>query len=239
MTSRDSDERERQPHQGRWEEPPPGREHGLGRAGSDYGASQGRGRGGDYVGSGGEFGSRGDWGRSSSGVTGPASQQGAGMGGGSWGGAQGAAWSSGQQAGSPGGLPGGPYPGGPYASQGGYGTEAYGRGSPYGQGSQGQSVYGQVGHQVPPAVFQHDHDYHQWREEQMRNLDKEYETWRQDRYRKFADEFNTWRASRQSGRPDSSTGGNFGSSDATATPVAGAGDPGGTGGGSDPSSKSK
>lgn len=42
-----------------------------------------------------------------------------------------------------------------------------------------------------------DPDYHQWREEQIRNLDNDYESWRQERYSKFADEFNTWRSSRQ------------------------------------------
>lgn len=154
MASREYDERERQQHPGRWEDPTAGRAAG---------------RGGEYGVSAGEFGSRGDWSRSGPGGAAWGSQQGAGVGGGSWGGAQGAAWGSGQQGGG----------------------------------------------QAAPPAFLHDQDYHRWREEQMRMLDREYEIWRQDRYRKFADEFDSWRASRQSGRPGSSTGGNFGSSDAT------------------------
>jgi len=40
-------------------------------------------------------------------------------------------------------------------------------------------------------------DYHQWREEQLRNLDNDYETWRGERYKKFSEDFNTWRSSRE------------------------------------------
>jgi hypothetical protein len=42
-----------------------------------------------------------------------------------------------------------------------------------------------------------DPDYHQWREEQIRNLDNDYDTWRQERYSKFSEEFSTWRKNRQ------------------------------------------
>ena len=66
-----------------------------------------------------------------------------------------------------------------------------------------------------PGQHHHDPDYHQWREEQIRNLDNDYQSWRQDRYRKFSDEFNTWRASRSGGQGQNTvqgttTGGNFG-----------------------------
>jgi hypothetical protein len=41
-----------------------------------------------------------------------------------------------------------------------------------------------------------DPDYHQWRDEQLRNLDNDYQDWRKERYQKFSDEFATWRNSR-------------------------------------------
>lgn len=41
-----------------------------------------------------------------------------------------------------------------------------------------------------------DPDYHQWRNEQVRQLDSDYQSWRKDRYKKFADEFSSWRSSR-------------------------------------------
>ena len=38
--------------------------------------------------------------------------------------------------------------------------------------------------------------YHQWREEQARDLDDDYDDWRRDRYKKFSDEFDAWRRGR-------------------------------------------
>jgi len=48
----------------------------------------------------------------------------------------------------------------------------------------------------PRERLHHDPDYHQWRSEQLRNLDNDYQTWRSERYKKFSDEFNTWRSNR-------------------------------------------
>jgi hypothetical protein len=45
----------------------------------------------------------------------------------------------------------------------------------------------------------HDPDYHQWRSEQLRQLDRDYDEWRQHRYQRFASEFNDWRGSRNRG----------------------------------------
>ena len=44
--------------------------------------------------------------------------------------------------------------------------------------------------------MQHDPDYHQWRSEQMRNLDNDYNEWRRERYKKFSEDFDQWRSSR-------------------------------------------
>ena len=44
--------------------------------------------------------------------------------------------------------------------------------------------------------MQHDPDYHQWRSEQMRNLDNDYSEWRKERYKKFSEDFDQWRSSR-------------------------------------------
>jgi len=44
---------------------------------------------------------------------------------------------------------------------------------------------------------QHDADYHEWREQQLRALDDDYEAWRKERYQKFCDEFGQWRQQRQ------------------------------------------
>jgi hypothetical protein len=69
----------------------------------------------------------------------------------------------------------------------------------YGSGRQGTSggisdYYGHS-HHVDP-------DYHQWREEQIKNLDRDYHGWRQQRYQKFSEDFNNWRSTRPS--PDQS-----------------------------------
>jgi hypothetical protein len=47
----------------------------------------------------------------------------------------------------------------------------------------------------------HDPDYQQWRQEQLRLLDEDYHSWRKERYQKFSDDFNTWRSSRSSQQP--------------------------------------
>lgn len=41
-----------------------------------------------------------------------------------------------------------------------------------------------------------DHDYHQWRNQQIEALDNDYDEWRKERYQKFSTEFDTWRNSR-------------------------------------------
>lgn len=46
---------------------------------------------------------------------------------------------------------------------------------------------------------QHDSDYQQWRDEQMRHLDNDYHAWRGERYKKFSDEFGEWRRNRPVG----------------------------------------
>jgi len=135
---------------------------------------------------------------------------------GHWG--QGTSDWTGQQGGrhSPGwGRPAGPWqgPGRPYER----GRQGYG-GEPGQGGQQGYGGYGegrQTGYPGQPDLrgSDHDADYHQWREEQLRHLDNDYQTWRQDRYRRFSDEFNSWRQARQSGRSDSSTGVNPGATD--------------------------
>lgn len=78
-------------------------------------------------------------------------------------------------------------------SRGGYGSTHPNQGSCYGQGSSGWGSHW-------------DPDYHQWREEQMRNLDNDYHTWRQERYKKFSEEFNSWRNSRSGGQGQAGTG---------------------------------
>ena len=65
------------------------------------------------------------------------------------------------------------------------GQEHYGDG-----GRQGNWVSGQGGQSY------HDPDYHQWRSEQVRQLDRDYDQWRQHRYQRFADEFDEWRSNR-------------------------------------------
>lgn len=71
-------------------------------------------------------------------------------------------------------------------------------------GTGGDATFGQ--HQ------QHDPDYHQWRDEQLRGMDEEYEAWRQERYRRFSDEFGEWRRKRESGASSGASGSNSGTS---------------------------
>lgn len=44
-------------------------------------------------------------------------------------------------------------------------------------------------------------DYHQWRADQLRQLDEDYQAWRQERYQKFSSEFGQWREQRQGAQP--------------------------------------
>jgi hypothetical protein len=53
---------------------------------------------------------------------------------------------------------------------------------------------GQQGHAF------HDPDYHQWRSEQMNQLDRDYAEWRQHRYQRFSEDFAKWRADRDNNR---------------------------------------
>ncbi|RYF07818.1 MAG: hypothetical protein EOO31_04955 [Comamonadaceae bacterium] len=71
--------------------------------------------------------------------------------------------------------------------QGGYGERSYGEASRFGSGMQPGNRNSQT---------HHDPDYHQWRAEQMRNLDNDYEAWRGERYKKFSEDFNEWRSKR-------------------------------------------
>ncbi len=91
-----------------------------------------------------------------------------------------------------------------------YGQSAADRGTGYdaGHGLQGpgsQDRYGDGGYQGNWRSGQgggqsyHDPDYHQWRSEQMRQLDRDYDEWRQHRYQRFSDEFNDWRSTRDRG----------------------------------------
>lgn len=99
-----------------------------------------------------------------------------------------------------------------YGSQGWQGdqdTRRYGGfGSSHrGDWEQGQSLeYGEragqyrhpSGQQANPS--HPDHDYHQWRNEQLRNLDQDYGDWRRERYGKFSEEFSNWRTQRAGNR---------------------------------------
>jgi hypothetical protein len=71
--------------------------------------------------------------------------------------------------------------------------------------------FGEQDHQGHP--HQHDPDYWQWRNEQMRALDDDYSAWRKERYSKFSDDFSQWRSQRQKGggTGGSGTGGSSGS----------------------------
>ena len=63
----------------------------------------------------------------------------------------------------------------------------------------------------------YDPDYHQWREEQMRNLDNDYHAWRGERYKKFSDDFGEWRRNRPAA--DAPGGGKGGTSEASSGAV--------------------
>lgn len=142
------------------------------------------------------------------------------------------------------GAPQGGYGGAGLGAPGGYGgnPERYGQRDdrrPGGQEHPSASGrrYGLGSEQAHP----HDHDYAQWRDEQIRNLDRDYDAWRQERYGKFSTEFDTWRNSR-AGQPHGpagsssakgidKTGGSSPDSDTTGMPGAssGAGTPGAPG----------
>jgi hypothetical protein len=94
----------------------------------------------------------------------------------------------------------------------GYGQSAADRYSGYSdsrdwqsQGPSDQDRYGANGYQGNWQRGQgggqsyHDPDYHQWRSEQLSQLDRDYDEWRQHRYQRFADEFNDWRGNRNRG----------------------------------------
>ncbi len=88
-----------------------------------------------------------------------------------------------------------------------------------GRGAQPQGGYGhggdygsRGGEDVDDPQHQFDRDYHQWRNEQMRNLDDDYREWRQDRYKKFSDEFTQWRKNRPQQSASSSSSQDSGSS---------------------------
>ncbi|HSN34147.1 MAG TPA: hypothetical protein VLU41_15765 [Ideonella sp.] len=55
---------------------------------------------------------------------------------------------------------------------------------------------GPMGYGAEHGHEHYDADYHQWRNEQLRNLDNDYRSWREDRYRKFSEEFGRWRSGR-------------------------------------------
>lgn len=78
-------------------------------------------------------------------------------------------------------------------------TEGYGSGS---FGGPGPGYQGQGGDYANRQSSQgsrgahHDPDYHQWRTQQMNDLDRDYDAWRQERYQKFSDDFTSWRSNR-------------------------------------------
>lgn len=85
--------------------------------------------------------------------------------------------------------------GGPGQDMVGYGEER--RGEDYrGQLGRGFEEGGAYGRQ---PTTPHDHDYAQWRREQLQQLDRDYDAYRKERYGKFSDEFNSWRSKRGSG----------------------------------------
>lgn len=78
---------------------------------------------------------------------------------------------------------------------------------------------------------QHDPDYRQWRDEQLRSMDAEYDAWRNERYRKFSDEFGEWRKKRQDASSSGASGSSSGTSAASiGTGTGGAASPGTSGG---------
>lgn len=86
------------------------------------------------------------------------------------------------------------------------GEGLYGAHRGWGQGTPGGSG------DYPGHARHPDPDYHQWRQEQIRNLDRDYNDWRQERYHKFSSDFDSWRSNRprgdlpQTGETDGSTG---------------------------------
>ena len=101
---------------------------------------------------------------------------------------------------------------------GGYGSQGYGS---QGQGYEGHrdadfgSQYSDTGGEQR-GRFQNDPDYHQWRQDQLRQLDDDYDSWRKERYERFADDFNTWRTSR-GGSGQKSSGSNSATSSSQGT----------------------
>lgn len=92
----------------------------------------------------------------------------------------------------------------------------------------GSQTYGGYGDQLGYGSYQgggqrhgqhHDHDYQQWREQQLRNLDDDYHSWRGERYQKFSEEFDSWRKKRQSAELNNdlpgSAGGDIGKNSGT------------------------
>lgn len=89
--------------------------------------------------------------------------------------------------------------------------DTYGRGrgggdwNPGYRGPRNDDRYGDRGYQGNWQAGQggqafHDPDYHQWRNERLRELDRDYDDWRQHRYQRFSDEFNEWRNNRDARR---------------------------------------
>ena len=86
----------------------------------------------------------------------------------------------------------------------------------YPHGSQRQASQAQSQRQSEQGQRQghshFDHDYHQWREMHIRDLDRDYEEFLRERYKKFTDEFDKRRSSRppraeQGTMPGSTAGG--------------------------------
>lgn len=71
-------------------------------------------------------------------------------------------------------------------------------------GGQGGNQQGGAQGHAGNAGHHHDPDYHQWRTEQISNLDNDYKAWRDERYSKFSSEFGEWRKGRKD--TQSSTG---------------------------------
>jgi len=85
-------------------------------------------------------------------------------------------------------------------------SQSYGQGQSGERGFSGSSERSGYGRdQQSSSSRQFDPDYHQWRNEQIKNLDSDYDDWRRERYQKFSTDFNDWRSKRPSRKEQGKT----------------------------------
>lgn len=110
-----------------------------------------------------------------------------------------------------------------YQGIGDWGRSRQDQGGPSGWASQQRNLGDYAGQRGQ----HHDPDYHQWREQQLRNLDDDYQSWRGEHYKKFSDEFSEWRKNRSTQDTGSankrSTASGTGSSSGTSSTSVGTG----------------